>query len=98
GLPVWCTGLNPDTPHGNGPGRIGVPVQIGGQQVETGDMIVADFDGVVVVPFADLDAVIAKLETVIALETALDAELKGGLAVPPAIDELLKTDKVSYVT
>lgn len=97
GLPVWCTGLTPNTPHGNGPGRVGLPVQIGGQQVDTGDMIVADTDGVVVVPFDQIDTVIAAVEKVRELEAALDAEVQNGQKIPPAIQELLASDKVKYL-
>ena len=96
-MPLWCTGLTPNTPHGNGPGRVGLPVQIGGQTVETGDLVVADYDGVVVVPFALIDEIIAKVKVVIELEQELDAQLKNGLKAPPAIEELLKSDKVKFV-
>ncbi len=94
-LPVWCTGLTPNTPTGTGPGKVGLPVQIAGQQVATGDMIVADRDGVVVVPFAQIDAVIAHLETVRALETELDGRIADGFKEP--IAELLATDQVKWV-
>lgn len=97
GLPCWATGLTPASPYTNGPGTVGLPVQIGGRQVETGDMIVADHDGVVVVPHARIDAVIARLETVKTLETALDAQVAGGLRIPPATVELLAGDSVKYV-
>ncbi|MEO0914444.1 MAG: RraA family protein, partial [Pseudomonadota bacterium] len=83
GLPAWCSGLTPASPFTNGPGTVGLPVQIGGQRVETGDMIVADRDGVVVVPFAEIDAVLHRLPEVSALEAALDAEVAAGLTVPP---------------
>ena len=97
GLPCWATGLTPASPFANGPGTVGLPVQIGGRQVETGDMIVADHDGVVVVPFARIDAVIAMLETVKALETALDAQVADGLSILPVTAELLASDRVKYV-
>ncbi len=97
GMPCWATGLTPASPYTNGPGTVGLPVQIGGRQVETGDMIVADHDGVVVVPFARIDAVIAKLETVRALEASLDAEIADGLAIPPSTVELLASAKVAYM-
>jgi len=61
-LPVWCTGINPNSPVATGLGRIGLPVQIGGLEVETGDMIIADRDGVVVVPFEMIDKIIDRLE------------------------------------
>ncbi|MFT6169686.1 MAG: 4-hydroxy-4-methyl-2-oxoglutarate aldolase [Celeribacter sp.] len=96
GLPCWCTGLNPNSPFSKGPGAVGFGVNIGGRQVETGDMIVADRDGVVVVPFADIDAVIARLEQIKELETALDKEVEEGLKVPQAILDLLDSDQVAY--
>ena len=94
GLPVWCTGLNPGTPHENGPGTVGLPVQTGGRQIETGDMVVADEDGVVVVPFARIDATIAHLEVVRSLESGLDARIAEGLRDP--IAELLASDRVAW--
>ena len=97
GMPCWATGLTPASPYANGPGSVGLPIQIGGRQVETGDMIVADHDGVVVVPYARIDAVIAKLETVKELEIALDAEVANGLTIPPSMVEMLRGDKVRYV-
>ena len=96
-LPIWCTGINPNSPVAQGPGRIGLPIQIGGMEVETGDMIVADLDGVVVVPFENLDAVIERLETIKQLETELDQAVVDGLTQLESIAELLESDQVRYV-
>ena len=93
GLPIWCTGVTPASPHMSGPGTVGFPVQIGGQEVETGDMIVADRDGVVVVPFERLDEVIAKLDHIRTLEKELDAKVADGLVVPDWVEEYLASDK-----
>ena len=93
GLPVWCTGLTPASPHMTGPGSVGFPVQIGGQEIDTGDMIVADRDGVVVVPFEKLDEVIRNLEHIAELEKSLDAEVANGLKVPEWVEEYLASDK-----
>ncbi len=97
GMPCWCTGLSPNTPFTTGPGSVGLPVSLGGQRVETGDMIVADRDGVVVVPFARIDAVIARLAEVQALEEALDAEVAEGRSAPDAVGEWLQSDVVRFV-
>ena len=96
-LPVWCTGLTPASPYTKGPGVVGNPVQIGGQTVCSGDMVVADRDGVVVVPFERLDEVIANLEKVRQAEILLDEEIAEGLKVPPAILELLDSDDVTFL-
>lgn len=97
GLPAWCTGLTPASPFAKGPGAVGLAIQIGGREVETGDMIVADRDGVVVVPFEKIDEVILKLAEVKELETALDAEVAEGLEMPDAISELLAGNQVKYI-
>ena len=97
GLPCWCTGLTPNSPYASGPATVGLPVDIGGVRVETGDMIVADRDGVVVVPFARIDAVIAALGSVRAAEEALDAELSADLTLPSGIMQIIEGDDVSYV-
>ncbi|MDU8929181.1 RraA family protein [Alisedimentitalea sp. MJ-SS2] len=93
GLPVWCSGLTPASPNMTGPGSIGFPVQIGGQEVETGDMIVADQDGVVVVSYERLDEAIQNLERIKEMEQTLDAEVAGGLKVPVWVEEFLASDK-----
>ncbi|SDZ26728.1 Regulator of RNase E activity RraA [Jannaschia faecimaris] len=89
GLPAWCTGLTPGSPVARGPGTLGLPAYVGGQRVENGDMIVADADGVVVVPFAILDAVIAAVAKVAEAEHALDAEVADGLKSVGLIAEML---------
>ncbi len=97
GMPCWCTGLSPNTPFTTGPGSVGLPVSLGGQRVETGDLIVADRDGVVVVPFDRIDTVIARLTEVQALENALDAEVSDGRKVPDAVKDWLESDIVRFV-
>jgi len=93
GLPVWCTGLTPGSPYGTGPGQVGSAVMVAGQRVETGDMIVADRDGVVVVPFAMIDEVAVRLPAVAEMEHAMDAEVRDGLRLPESIVELLESDQ-----
>jgi len=97
GMPCWCTGLTPASPFGKGPGRIGLPIDIAGQRVESGDMVVADLDGVVIVPFARIDEVITALERVTAAETEMDAEVADGLRIPDGIRDLLETDQVKRI-
>ncbi len=97
GLPVVCAGLNPNSPYSKGPGKVGTPVIVGGVRIATGDVIVADRSGTVVVPFERLDEVIAAVERVEGLEEDLDAKVAGGLRVPEAIEELLGGDQVRWL-
>lgn len=96
GLPVWCTGITPASPHMSGPGTVGFPIQVGAQEVETGDMIVADRDGVVVVPFERLDEMIKNLERIRRAEQAQDERVAGGMRAPDWVGELLASDRVIY--
>lgn len=97
GVPVWCTGLTPASPYSNGPGTIGLPVQIGGQTVETGDIVVADGDGVVVVPKMRSAEVLERSRRIIELEKALEEEIRCGLVQTKDIVELMESDKVRWV-
>ena len=97
GLPVWCTGLAPNSPYANGPGSIGLPVRLGSVQVETGDVIVADEDGVAVIPFARLDEIGAKIKQTYELETELDKKVAEGLAKSDGLVEFLASDQVKRI-
>jgi regulator of RNase E activity RraA len=68
GLPIWATGLTPAGPTGLGPGQINLPISCGGVVINPGDVILADEDGVVVVPRADLEAVVGRAQQRVAVE------------------------------
>ncbi len=89
GLPVWCRGLSPNSPFSNGPGRVGFDAVLGGVRVNSGDIIIADVNGVVVVPLPMADAVIAKLAAVQAAEDALEAKVKSGACDMPLVEAML---------
>ena len=50
GLVIFARAATPAGPFKNGPGVIGAPVAVGGVVVSPGDIVVADADGVVIVP------------------------------------------------
>ena len=62
GLPVWARGTTPVASRKEGVGRIGGDVVIGGVPVSDGDLVVADADGVVVWPSADVDDFLARAD------------------------------------
>ncbi len=61
-LAVWCRGTTPAASRKEGPGKVGGTVTIGGVVVRDGDLVVADDDGVVVWPGADVDALLGKAD------------------------------------
>lgn len=89
GLPAWCSGLNPNSPYATGPGRVGYGASVGGQVVNSGDIVVADENGVVVVPYDQIDNVIARLDAVHAAEFALEAKVKAGFSEQSKIIAML---------
>jgi 4-hydroxy-4-methyl-2-oxoglutarate aldolase len=97
GLPCFASGVTPDSPVRNGPGTVGLPVTVAGATVHSGDVILGDQDGVVVIPLARLDEVLKRLEAVRAAEADLDAKVKGGLAIPSFVTELFKSGKVREI-
>jgi len=58
GLPVYATGVCPGGPYKDGPGEVNTPVACGNITVFPGDVIVADPDGICVVPRADAAAIL----------------------------------------
>jgi len=97
GLPAWCTGLTPASPFTKGPATVGLPINIGGQKVESGDIIVADLDGVVVVPHSKIDIIIERLSHIADLEYSLDAEVREGLKIPGPVREMVLETNVKFV-
>ena len=91
GLPLWATGLTPASPFSSGPGVVGFPLQLGGQQISSGDMVIGDSDGVVVVPFAEIDAVLHRLSRIKELEDERDQQVSEGLTVPQNVLEILNS-------
>jgi 4-hydroxy-4-methyl-2-oxoglutarate aldolase len=97
GVPVYSSGVTPNSPVKNGPGTVGLPIALGGVAIASGDIVVGDRDGVVIVPRARIDQVIARLAQVRTAEAGLEAKVKAGLKVPDAIQALLKSDRTRWV-
>jgi 4-hydroxy-4-methyl-2-oxoglutarate aldolase len=97
GLPVYCAGLTANSPVRNGPGTVGLPVVLGGVAVASGDIVVADRDGVVIVPLGEAEAVLARLVDVRAAEAAMDAKVRGGLQMPDWVRGVLASDRVEEI-
>ncbi|HEY3145656.1 MAG TPA: 4-hydroxy-4-methyl-2-oxoglutarate aldolase [Dongiaceae bacterium] len=94
GLPVYCAGITPNSPARNGPGTVGLPVVLGGVSIESGDIVIGDNDGVVIVPRGEIGTVLKRLADVRAAEAALEAKVKAGLEVPDFIQAILASDRV----
>ncbi|MES2010687.1 MAG: 4-carboxy-4-hydroxy-2-oxoadipate aldolase/oxaloacetate decarboxylase [Pseudomonadota bacterium] len=78
GFPVFCRGLSIKGTNKHQPGRVNVPVSLGGVVVNPGDIIVGDRDGLVVVDANEVDSVIARSADRELKEAKIREELEKG--------------------
>lgn len=97
GVPVFAAGVRPSGPDKKGPGTVGLPVWIGGQRVEPGDVVVGDQDGVVVVPRGMLEQAAATVDQIAEKEAQMEADGKAGKPAPFNIDALLGGVKIQHI-
>jgi 4-hydroxy-4-methyl-2-oxoglutarate aldolase len=80
GFPVYCSFLTPsDIVERWIPDRYAEPVTIGTVTIRTGDYLLADRDGVVVIPQAIAEEAITRTEEVVATESDMRRALIGGM-------------------
>lgn len=96
GLPCFARGYCPNGPFKTGPGSVGLPIAIGGVAIETGDLVVADIDGVVIVPRGLIGACAAQLDRIREREREASALIAQG-KTPPWLTEKLDEIGIDYV-
>lgn len=82
GKPVFAGGVTPVGPVGEGNVGIGVPVTFGARQICSGDVIVGDADGIVIVPQGMLATAAENLTAIATKEAGMEAQFKAGATVP----------------
>jgi len=97
GFPVYCAGVSPNSPYKSGPCEVGTSVTLGGVAVTSGDLMVGDRDGVVVIPRDKIDQVIAGLADVQAKEDEMGELIAKGLSAPGWVKELLASDQTQLL-
>jgi len=79
GFPVFATGIKPVDSRGRGlVVDYNVPVECGGVLVTPGDLVAADFDGVVVIPARAVTEVVGRATEKVTRENQSRAELMSG--------------------
>jgi regulator of RNase E activity RraA len=84
-FPVFAAAFSPTACDKDGPGEINFAVSVGNTVVMPGDLVVGDDDGVVVLPFADRDDVLAGIRAKLASEERRRREIESGVVVPDAV-------------
>jgi regulator of RNase E activity RraA len=85
GIPVFAAGANPLGPAKEGGISANFPVTCGGVLVEPGDLVVADDDGVVVLPRSEAAAAAAQLPAIRAKEGRTEEGIRAGKLIPDAV-------------
>ena len=96
GLPIYARGLTASSPQKNGPGEVGGEISIGGVLVRSGDLVVADRDGVVILPQGRLSGAVDALQEVKAKEVAIEKDIAAGTAQPEWLKDFLTGDGVGW--
>jgi 4-hydroxy-4-methyl-2-oxoglutarate aldolase len=71
GFPVFSTGVTPNAGLPGGRGEVNVPLALGGQPVSPGDLMVADENGVVVVPADRISQTLIQVRSLLQAEQEL---------------------------
>ena len=80
GFPVFCSFVTPKDIVGRWvPDRFGEPLTIGEVTISTGDYLLADRDGVVIIPGSIVDQVVTKTEEVLQTENKVRTAILAGM-------------------
>lgn len=89
-LPVFAAGVTHRGPYNDGPGEINVPIAIDGMVIAPGDLMIGDDDGVLCVPFDQVDAVFEAASAKQAAEVGQMADILAGRSDRTWLDATLR--------
>jgi regulator of RNase E activity RraA len=92
GFPLWYRSTvpraSPSAVHGRTePVQVNVPIVVGGEVINPGDIVVADVNGVAVVPAADAEAVLEATRAQIDKERIVREKIASGMSLPELLAE-----------
>jgi regulator of RNase E activity RraA len=87
--PCYARGVIHRGPYKNGPGEVNVPVSIGGETINPGDIVVGDADGLVCFPAEIAAELVAMATRSAANEERVRAEIATGAKAQTWIDKVL---------
>lgn len=96
GIPLFCRGITPNSCVRSGPGRIGFPIVAGGHTIHSGDVVIGDRDGIVIIPQSELDRLLPRIDAILEAEAATHQKIKAGFTNLGGIEDLLKSSKVRF--
>jgi regulator of RNase E activity RraA len=89
-FPVYAAGVTHRGPYKDGPGEINVAIAIEGMVIEPGDLVLGDADGLLCVPYADVETVLAAAREKVAAEQKTLANIAAGTHDTSWVDAKLR--------
>lgn len=89
-FPLYAAGVTHRGPYKDGPGEINVPIAIDGMVIQPGDLMVGDADGLLCVPYDDVEEILAATHKKMELEKEMLAAIAAGQLDTTWIDAMLK--------
>lgn len=83
-MPIFAKGVSANGPLKKGDGSINMPVAIGGQIVNPGDVVMGDADGVVIIPANAVETTIQKVTAVAEMEAGKFRQIEEKQKLPTA--------------
>jgi len=77
-FPVFAAGVTHRGPYKDGPGEINVPIAIDGMVIEPGDLVIGDGDGLLCVPFDQVETLLAAARAKQEVEARMVADIEAG--------------------
>jgi RraA family protein len=88
-FPLYAVGVTHRGPYKDGPGEINVPIAIDGMVIQPGDLMVGDADGLLCVPYDDVEEVLAATHKKMEAEKKTLADIEAGKLATAWIDATL---------
>ena len=96
-FPVYATGTTPGGPYKEGPGEVNVPISCGGISVNPGDIILADPDGIIVIPRKDAARILEDAKKFQAADEKKLEAAKNGTANRAWVEKTLKAKEFEII-
>ena len=90
-FPVYAAGVTHRGPYKDGPGEINVPIAIDGMVIHPGDLMLGDADGLLCVPLAHAEEVLAAARSKVAIEVKALKDIAAGTLDTSWIDARLRS-------
>lgn len=95
-FPVFAAGVSHRGPYKDGPGEINCPISIDGMIVEPGDLLVADDDGVLCVPYDDVAGILKEAQAKKTIEDKMMKDILAGTNDKKWVEDTLKRLGVEF--